>query len=162
MSSQLTTLLNAVAATGAGATTTLIGSALYQGGDHTVEVSGTFVGTVDFEARIESTGAWVAFFTTTVPDIINVPGTFDAIRGNVTAWTSGTITMRCRSPLLQDLESLISTLQGNVTTLLTRLTNTRATLLDNLSRLDATISSISGFAAIQNLVKQLRSMGGNL
>lgn len=162
MSTQLDTLLNAVTVAGAGSIITLTGSERYQGGDHTVEVSGTFVGTVAFEGRIESTGAWKAFFTTTTPDVINVPGTFDAIRGNVTAYTSGSITMKCRYPLLQDLAASITTLLANQTTLLNRLTSGRATLLDNLVRLDATISGISAVAQLNDLIKQLRREGRNI
>ena len=176
MSSNLVTLLNAVSAVGAGAATTLSTNERYQGGNHSIEVSGTFVATVELEGRVQASGAWQSFASLSAPGVLNVPGTFESVRGNVTAFTSGSITLDCRYPLLQDLASLINAVQAtvntintttgstgaNVATLLARLTNTRATLMDNLVNLDVAISSISALTELQNLVKQLRAEGRHL
>ncbi len=124
MSTTIDTLLNAVSAAGAGTAVNLAAEPRYQGGQHTIEVSGTFVGTVDFEGLIDAT--WYSLWSTTVPAMQTVAGAFSQIRGNVTAYTSGAITMKSRYPLLQDLKT-------DIDTLLLRLTAARAGYLDELA-----------------------------
>lgn len=157
MSSTLVTLLAAVTAAGAGAETVLATNERYQGGEHTVELSGAFVGTVAFQGRIDAAGAWYTFASATAPTAVNVPGCFYGIRGNVTAYTSGSITLAARYPLEQSLAALA--VNADIQTLLTRLSSARATLLDNLTRLDTTVSALSATADINNLIKLLKQTG---
>ena len=162
MSSDITTLLNAVAATGAGAQFDLSALARYMGGQ-SFEVSGTFVGSVDIEASIDAGVTWHVLQTfTDAGGLYSDHGVFTHIRGNVTAWTSGSISLKARYSLLEDLNTLMTTLQTDITTLKNRLTAARATLLDNLTRLDTTISGISATAQLENLIKQLRIDGRTL
>ena len=148
MSDTLVTLLNAVSAAGAGAETVLTADN-YSGGGHSIEVSGSFVATVEFEARIDTN--WVSLGSLTTPGMLNISGTFKGIRGNVTSYTSGSITMKARYGLAD------ASLASDVQTLLNRLTDARATLLDNLNRLDVAVSSISAAAQIDNLITELRN-----
>lgn len=190
MSSASQTLLSAVVAVGAGTAFDLSVLPRYQGGAHSFVVSGTFVGSVDIEASIDGGVTFFALKTfTDAGGHFPVGGVYTHIQGNVTAYTSGDITLDVRYGLLQDLKTTIDTVSTNintllsrlsaaragfldelssinlpadVTTLISRLTSARAGLLDNLTRLDATISGISVTAQIQSLVKQLRKEGRNV
>lgn len=153
MSSNIQTLLNAVVATGIGSAFNLSALPRYLGGAHSFEVSGTFVGSVDIEGSIDGGFTWHALSTfTDVGGLYSNTGIYTHVRGNVTAWTSGSITLKARYGLLQDLKT-------DIDTLLTRLSSARAALLDNLTRLDAPISGISAVAQLENLIKQLRKEG---
>lgn len=124
MSQVLSTLLNAVTTTGAGTALDLSAIERYQGGEITVEISGTFVGTVAIEVSLDGT-TWYTYVTATAPGLKTMIGTFHSIRGNVTAYTSGSITMKANYPMLQDLKT-------DIDTLLARLTAARAGYLDEL------------------------------
>ncbi len=151
MSTQLTTLLDAVAATGPGASLDLSVDPRYQGGAHSFAVTGTFVGTVAIEGSVDGGTTWYTLGTfTDGGGLLERSGVYSHLRGNVTAWTSGTITLQVRYGRLQDLKADLDTLLG-------RLTQTRAGYLDNLVRLDTRVSSVSAKANIDNLIKQLRA-----
>lgn len=179
MSSGITTLLNAVTATGAGAQFDLSALSRYQGGQ-SFEVSGTFVGSVDIEGSIDTGVTWHSLQTfTDAGGLYSDSGIYTHIRGNVTAWTSGSITLKSRYSLAEDLKTDIDTLlarlssaratyldqlaasniPADVTTLINRLSSARATLLDNLTRLDSNVSSVSASVQLGNLIKQLRKEG---
>lgn len=150
MSSAIQTLLNAVAVTGAGGQFDLSALPRYQGGAHSFEVSGTFVGSVVIQGSIDDGVTWHNLKTfIDAGGLYSDTGVFTHIRGNVTVYTSGSITLKARYGLLEDLKN-------DITTLLSRLSSARATLLDNLTRLDANISGISATSQIENLIKQLR------
>lgn len=155
MSSGIQTLLSAVAATGAGAQFDLSAIERYQGGANTFEVSGTFVGSVDIEGSIDAGVTWHNLHTFTVGGLFSDNGIYTHIRGNVTAYTSGSITLKARYGLLEDLKTDLSTL-------VTRLSAARATLLDNLNRLDTSVSTVSASAQLTDLIKQLRLEGRNV
>lgn len=180
MSSDIQTLLNAVAATGTGTAFDLSVLPGYHGGAHTFVVSGTFVGVVNIEGSIDDGVSWIVLATfTDGGGSYNDGGVYTHIRGNVTAYTSGNITLKARYGLLQDLKADIDTLLArltsvragyldelaaanlptDITELLTRLSSGRATLLDNLTRLDVAISTVSATAQLTDLIKQLRKEG---
>lgn len=180
MSLDLQTLLNAISATGAGSAFDLSADERYQGGAHSFEVSGSFVGSVDIEGSIDGGSTWHVLATFTDAGGLHIEGgAFTHVRGNVTAYTSGSITLKVRYGLLQDLASNITMLlnrltsaragyldelaaaniPGDIDTLVTRLSSARAGLLDNLSYLDQAISSISADTDIKNLTKLLRQYG---
>lgn len=154
MSTMLVTLLNGVAAAGAGTEAVLATDERYQGGEHTIEVAGTFVATVVFQGRIDAN--WYTFASLIAPGSVNVPGCFYGVRGNVTAYTSGSITQTVRYPLLQALATSITAVLADTAALLTRLSVARANLLDNLVRLDTTVSALSAVTDINNLIKLLQ------
>jgi len=80
------TLLSAAAATGAGAAVACSAK------DKVAHVFGTFVGTVHLEGSMDGTNYFTLGNLTAIGKIANSePWKF--IRGNVTAFTSGTITM---------------------------------------------------------------------
>ena len=150
MSTQLTTLLDAVTATGPGASLDLSVDPRYQGGAHSFVVSGTFTGTVVIEGSVDGT-TWYSLGTfTDGGGLLERDGVYALLRGNVTALTSGSITLKVRYGRLQDLKADLDTLLG-------RLTQTRAGYLDNLVRLDTAVSSVSAKANIDNLIKQIRA-----
>ncbi len=151
MSTRLTTLLDAAAATGPGTALDLSAEPRYQGGAHSFEVSGTFVGSVAIEASVDGGTVWHPLGTfTDGGGLLNAGGAYTQLRGNVTAYTSGAITLTVRYGLLQDLKADLDTLLG-------RLTQPRAGYLDNLVRLDTKVSGVSAKANIDNLIKQLRA-----
>jgi len=157
MSTTLVTLLNNVSSVGVGSSHTLP-SFLYKGGAHNVEVSGSFVGTIQFQGRIEST--WYNLLTFTTQDLQSYSGVFSELRGNVSAYTSGTIIMKVRYGLEADytseLASIIaeqSNIRNETTLLIDRLTAGRASLLDNLSSLDGSVANADN--SIKNLRKEL-------
>jgi len=152
MSIQPVTLLNAAAATGAGAVLDLSVDPRYVGGPHSFVVNDTFVGTVAIEASFDNGVSWFVLGSYTAPTMITHVGVFSRLRGNVTAYTSGAITVSVLYGRLQDLTAL----QTDITTLLGRLTATRAGYLDNLLNLDTKVSTVSAKANIDNLIKQLR------
>lgn len=180
MSLDLQTLLNAVSATGAGSALDLSASERYQGGAHTFEVSGSFVGSVDIEGSIDGGSTWHVLATFTDTGGLHIEGgAFTHVRGNVTAHTSGSITLKVRYGLLQNLASNLTTLlnrltsaragyldelaagnvPGDIDTLLGRLSSARADLLDYLTRLDVSVSSVSVDADVKNLTKLLKQYG---
>ena len=144
MSIALQTLLNSVSVSGVGATFDLTTSERYQGGAHTFEVSNAFVGTVVVEGRIDAN--WYSLGSLTAPGLIHVDGVFNALRGNVTAYTSGTIDLAVSYGLLQNLN-------GNLLTLLARLTPTRA---GNLDYIDALISAIDPSVDLKRVKKLMQ------
>lgn len=153
MSTQLTTLLNAVSSVGAGTSLDFSTDERYQGGSHSFEVSDTFVGSVQIQGSIDGGVTWHVLTTfTDGGGLFNVGGAYTDVRGNVTAYTSGSITLKVRYGRLQDLKT-------DLNTLLTRLSSARATLLDNLNRLDVAVSTVSASVQINDLIKQLRSEG---
>jgi len=149
MSVKLSNLLNAVTVPGIGLPL-VFNDERYQGGSHSIEVSGVFVGSVDIEARTNVN--WVTVATVTTIGLISVTGTYTALRANVTSLTSGSITTTVRYPLLQDINT-------DIKTLVSRISATRANLLDNLNRLDVSVSSISSKTPLTNLTKLLRQYG---
>ena len=86
------TLLNAAAATGAGSTVepALDPDEQYQ--NLPVQVTGTFVGTVAVEVSLDGV-TWYAFTSKTAVEAFTIPF-FPFVRGNVTAFTSGAITVK--------------------------------------------------------------------
>jgi hypothetical protein len=101
-SSASETLLAAVAATGAGTPINMVGYT-YLG----INISGTFVGTVQFEASVDNGATYfvvgmktmadgAAVTTTTAVGAFKLPidAACDHFRCNVTAYTSGTITAK--------------------------------------------------------------------
>lgn len=95
---KVATLLNAVAATGAGSTQD---TRRERGADLdpdrqveslAVQVIGTFVGTVAIEVSLDGT-TWFAITSKTAVDAFQV-AYFPYVRGNVTAYTSGSITVK--------------------------------------------------------------------
>ncbi len=80
------TLLSAVGATGAGTAVTC------NVRDKIAQVFGTFVGTVHLEGSMDGTN-FITLGNLTVPGKIANSEPWKYVRGNVTAWTSGTITM---------------------------------------------------------------------
>lgn len=121
MSTALAILLNAVTASGAGAEHVISAVNGYAGGEHSFEVTGTFVADIAIEARLESGGAWKPLGTISAPDFVSYSGTFYGVRGNVTSYTSGTITLKTRYGITD-----LSVLEG-------RLTSARAGYIDELS-----------------------------
>lgn len=154
MSAVLQTLLNAVTSGGAGTEHDLSAVNGYEGGSHSVEVSGISGDTVEIEGQIDST--WHSLGSITADGLYTYQGVFKQIRGNVTSYGAGTITAKVRYGVLD------TDVVTNQSTLLGRLTSPRATLLDNLSRLDTTISSISVVANVTNIVKEIRKMGAQI
>ncbi len=154
MSAALQTLLNAVTASGAGAEHDLSAVDDYQGGQHSIEVSGISGDTVLIEGRIDTN--WFTLGTFTADGLLTVPGVFKGIRGNVSVYSAGTITMKARYGTLN------SNIASDLTTLLGRLSSARASLMDNLSRLDVNVSTRATSSTetdINNMVKQLRTRG---
>lgn len=85
------TLLNAVTGTGAGTAVTPI----HNGGGHenlNAIIYGTFVGTVAIQGSLDGTN-WVNLTSQTAPWAGKV-NDFPYIRGNVSAYTSGSITVK--------------------------------------------------------------------
>lgn len=144
MSIALQVLLNSVAVAGVGATFDLSTNERYQGGAHTFEVGNAFVGTVAVEGRIDTN--WYSLGSLTAPGLIYVDGVFNALRGNVTAYTSGTIDLAVSYGLLQNLN-------GNLLTLLARLTDERA---GNLDFIDALISAIDPSVDLRRVKKLIQ------
>ena len=84
---QKVTLLNAVAATGASTDVDPVS------GEYSFQVTGTFVGTVAFEATIDGTN-WEELGTATAEGLTHYTGKLvSSVRANVTAYTSGSITV---------------------------------------------------------------------
>lgn len=144
MSLGASTLLNAVTVGGAGTAINLSAVSEWMGGGVSVEVTGISGDTVLLEGSIDGS----TFYTInsfTANGMWSGAGGWTHIRGNVSVYSAGTITMKMN----------YGKLDANV---LTRLSAARATLLDNLSRLDVTVSSVSSSTAnsTQAIVKQLR------
>lgn len=80
------TLLNAVAATGASASLSMNTT------PQMAQVTGTFVATVHLEGSNDGTN-WVSIGNVTAAGSIANTAAWAYVRGNVTAYTSGTVTM---------------------------------------------------------------------
>jgi len=80
------TLLSAVAATGAGTTYSV------ENPRRTFQVTGTFVGTVAVQVSNDGTN-WDTLISTTATGAWASDQPWPYVRGNVTAFTSGTITL---------------------------------------------------------------------
>jgi len=83
----VTTLLSAVGATGAGSAIQPVAA------NKVFQVSGTFVGTVHAEGSLDNTN-WTSLGNLTAAGKIANTEPWKYIRGNVTAYTSGSITMK--------------------------------------------------------------------
>lgn len=83
----LNTLLSAVVATGAGTAFKQVGSLI------TVQVRGITTATVAIEVTVDGTNFVASGLSFTADGIGSVNGYFTAYRANVTAWTSGAITV---------------------------------------------------------------------
>lgn len=88
MSLRVVTSLNAAAATGAGTEFTL-----KRPGNVTMQVTGTFVATIEFQGSVDGTNFETIGAAVTIPDIVANPAgeQYAVVRANVTAYTSGTI-----------------------------------------------------------------------
>ena len=145
MSSQLATLLNAAAATGYGTTLDLTAIDSYLGGTVSLEVTGTFVATVAIEGTVDGVN-WHALGTYTTPGMATISGMFHSLRANVTAYTSGDVTLVVRYGVIPNIVALKTNVDqalANTATLLTRLTAVRAALLDSLVNLDTAVAPIN-------------------
>lgn len=81
------TLLSAVGATGAS-------KAIAPDGNQTAfQITGTFVATVDIEASLDGT-LWTVLSSKTAPALVSDSGNYKFYRANVSAFTSGTITVK--------------------------------------------------------------------
>ena len=152
MSTQLETLLNGVTASGAGTGFDLSAVSGYPHGGHTVQVAGISGDTVKVQGTIDG-ATWHDIGTAFTSDgATTFGGTWKKIRGNVTIYGSGSITVKIMFGVLD-------------TNVLTRLTAARASLMDNLSRLDAAISTRATSSAdsnITNLLKEFRKNNVNV
>ena len=152
MSTQIETLLNGVTVSGAGTGYDLSAVSGYPHGGHTVQVAGITGDTVKIQGTIDDV-TWHdvgADFTT--DGFATFGGVWSKVRGNVTVYGSGTITVKV----------MFGVLDANV---LTRLTSARASLMDNLSRLDVAVSTRATSAAdsnITNLLKEFRKNNVNV
>ena len=103
LTSAVTVMQNAVAATGPGTSLVVTGY-----GVTVLQISGTFVASIAFEASVDAGATWVAISATQIGagdifTVATVPGVYrltsagmDLIRARVT-WTSGTVTVNGRS-----------------------------------------------------------------
>lgn len=174
MSTTLVTLLNAVTANTTGTPLDLSTDERYQGGQHSVAVSGTFSANVLFEASVDGS-TWYTIATVTAAGLATYPGSFHSIRASVTGYVSGTITCTARyAQIHSGIDTLLArltaaragyldelaaaNLPADVDTLLARLTAARALLLDNLSRLDVTVSTLSTATGLDALTRTLRKV----
>ncbi len=82
-------LLSAVGATGAGSAATVNAP----GKARAFVVTGTFVGTVAVQVSMDNTNWFTLGAALTAPGIIESVGPWKYVRGNVTAYTSGAITL---------------------------------------------------------------------
>lgn len=88
--SNTATLLSAVAATGAGDTLQIA-----HVDELTVQASGTFVGTIQLEGSVDgSSWGQIGSDITATGVLLSSQNIYKFIRGNVTAYTSGTITLK--------------------------------------------------------------------
>lgn len=83
------TLLNAVAATGAGTAQAVTDPTKARA----FVVSGTFVGTVAIQVSMDNSTWFTLGAALTAPGVAESTGPWKYVRGNVTAFTSGTITL---------------------------------------------------------------------
>jgi antitoxin (DNA-binding transcriptional repressor) of toxin-antitoxin stability system len=63
-----------------------------QGRPHAYVVTGTFVGTIKVEVSMDGT-TWYVLASYTAPAVLESTGPWKYVRGNCTAFTSGTITL---------------------------------------------------------------------
>lgn len=128
MSSQLITLLNGVSSASVGSPYDLAAVTGYPHGEHTVQVIGISGDSVKIQGTIDDTNWHDVGTVFTLDGMQTFGGVWLKLRGNVTVYGSGNITMKVMFGIL-DSE------------VLTRLTSARALLLDKLVNLDATVSS---------------------
>lgn len=84
-----TVLINAAgSASGAGTANAIT----KQGKPHAYVVSGTFVGTVKVQVSMDNS-TWYDLASYTAPAVLESTGPWAYVRGNVSAWTSGAITL---------------------------------------------------------------------
>lgn len=146
MSQQSETLLNAVTTSGAGTGFDLSAVSGYAGSGHTVEVSGISGDTVKIQGTIDGSTWHDIGANFTADGVQTFGGCWQQLRGDVFSYSAGTITMKI----------IFGILDSNV---LTRLTASRASAMDNLSRLDVAVSTRATSAAdsnIDNLLVELR------
>lgn len=164
MSTTSTTLLSSVSAAGAGSSHDLTAEPRYPGGGHAAQISGSFTATVAVEGSVDGS-TWHSLGSLSAPGLITFTGAFSSLRGNVTSYTSGSITLDVRYGLSDNADTqtllarLTSTRAAHLDTLVGRLTSSRATKLDNLVRLDANVSSVDGEADIKGIIRTLRAGG---
>lgn len=149
MSTALSTLLNAVTANTTGTALDLSADERYQGGGHSVEVTGTFTANVLFEATVDGTN-WNTVATVTAAGLASYLGAFHSLRASVSGYVSGTITVNVRYGLIHSgIDTLLSRLSSaragyldelaaanipaDIDTLLARLTSARAVYIDELA-----------------------------
>ena len=121
LTSAVTVMHNAVAITGPGTSLPVTGY-----GTTVLQVTGTFVASIAFEASVDAGATWVAISATQVGqgDIFNVatqPGLYrltvagmDLIRARVT-WTSGTVTINGRSSNAINASKIVKLATGGLT-----------------------------------------------
>lgn len=121
MSTTISTLLNAVSANTTGTALDLSADERYQGGAHSVEVTGTFTANVLFEATIDGS-SWNTLATVTTVGLASYLGAFHSIRASVSGYVSGNVTVKVR----------YGQIHVGIDTLLSRLSSVRAGYLDEL------------------------------
>lgn len=122
MSTAISTLLNAVVANTTGTALDLSADERYQGGAHSVEVTGVFVANVQFEATIDGS-SWNTVATLSATGLASYVGAFHSVRASVSGYVSGTVTVKVR----------YGQIHSGIDTLLTRLSSARAGYLDALA-----------------------------
>jgi len=95
MSSTLVALLDNVSGPQCGPELVLATVPGYQGGSHSVGLSGSFVGTVALEGSIDGK-QWFLLSTWRQPGLIAVNGVFWGLRGRVTFYARGSVNMQLR------------------------------------------------------------------